>query len=435
MKLNSFEVLLDEVINLDISDIDKIVCRGGVLPICDEIVNRYAEIDDISLYRLYVENLNENNNYLKDVIEHKKKDEYDDVFSSVNQDGLLVEYANIYEDIINDREINTTDINLVMGLCGSNEDIFNFLYDESSYKLHEILIDRYFKDNYYNFMINLEMMLNFISSINNNLIDIIRLELYKRVFNFKNLDIKEKINLYNSMNKSDINYMEMFYDDYRKCKEYAYSMYNDKVLKVENMTKTELSSLYGVDVYELDGNDFTAFVHQTKIDRSSDDVDAWKDVSSDDEVTVSFSMIDQNHFDMIYGSEYFVVLGFSNLDIARIMHVYHSDSFTSRSRVRGSDRINEILTTENLMKNTKGYNEIFYLENNLSIKYGNGNHTKLIPSYVMCYDYISDLEVNIAKGYNIPIVLLHTNKYENKVDPRIEYSNNVYMENYNKKKK
>ena len=41
-----------------------------------------------------------------------------------------------------------------MGLCGSNEDIFNFLYDESSYKLHEILIDRYFKDNYYNFMIN-----------------------------------------------------------------------------------------------------------------------------------------------------------------------------------------------------------------------------------------------------------------------------------------
>ena len=79
--------------------------------------------------------------------------------------------------------------------------------------------------------------------------------------------------------------------------------------------------------------------------------------------------------------------------------------------------------------------QIFYLENNLSIKYGNGSHTKLIPSYVMCYDYISDLEVNIAKGYNIPIVLLHTNKYENKVDPRIEYSNNVYMENYNKKKK
>ena len=35
VKLNSFEVLLDEVINLDISDIDNIVCRGGVLPICD----------------------------------------------------------------------------------------------------------------------------------------------------------------------------------------------------------------------------------------------------------------------------------------------------------------------------------------------------------------------------------------------------------------
>ena len=424
---------LNGIINMDMESIDKIVRKGYVIPICDEIVSKYINVDDISLYRMYVENLSMNNSHLKDIVEVKRKKKYDDIFAGVTKDGLLDEYKNIYEDIINGREINTSDVSLVMGLYGSHEEIFNFLYDESCDKLHEILVDRYFEDNFHNFMVNLEMILNFINSIkDNNLIDIDRLELYKKIYDFRNLSGSEKINLYNVMNNG-INYVELFYDDYRKCKDYAYSMYNENVLKPEKMNKSELSLTYGVDVYELDGEDFTAFVHQTKVDRSTGVSNVWKDVDNRESSVKSFSMIDQNHFDTIYGYDSYVVLGFSSLDINRIIHVYHSDSFTDVNR--GSDRVNEILSSDDLMNNTMGYNEIFYLRNNLSIKHGNGSHTKLVPSYVMCYDYITDLEVEIAKKYNIPIVLFHTNKYENKVDPRIDYSSNVYLEEYNKKKK
>jgi len=424
--------LLDRILDLDIETIDKIVQRGVALPINDEIINKYVYIRDVSLYRLYVENLNTNNSYLRDAVENSRKRKYDDVFASVTSTGLLKEYDIIYEDIVTGREIKTDDIDLVMGLYGSHDEIFKFLYDESSVKLKEILIDRYFEEVPHNFIINLEMMLNFISSTNCNIIDVDRIEMYKNIYNFDNLSICEKIKLYNDMNNG-IDYVSLFYDDYRKCKETAYSMYNDSVIKPETMIKSGLSSMYGVDVYELNGENFAAFVHQTKVDRRTGNSNVWKEMDNRDFSVKSFSMIDQNHFDTIYGYDSYITLGFSHLDIDRIIHVYHSDSFTDVNR--GSDRVNEIFGTDDLMDNTRGYNEIFYLKNGLNIRNGNGNHTKLMPSYVMTYDYITELEVEIAKKYGIPVVLLHTNKYENIVNSSIDYNSDVYLSGYNKKKK
>lgn len=422
----------DKIIDMDIETIDSAALNGATLPICSEVINKYVNISDVSLYRLYVENLNINNIYLKDAIDTSRRKMYDSIFDSVTFDGLLKEYKEIYEDIINGREIETDNVDLVMGLCGSKESIFKFLYDESSNRLHEILVDKYFEDNFNNFMINLKMMLDFIDSISYNLIDVDRVELYRRIYNYKDLSVTDKINLYNGMNDGK-NYANIFYDDYRKCKEYAYLMYNDKVLNIDKMNKSNLSYLHGVDVYELDGENFMAFVHQTKIDRNNGIVNAWKEIDNRQFSVKSFSMIDQNHFDTIYGYDSYVVFGFSNLDIDRIIHVYHSDSFTDVNR--GSDRVNEILNADDLMNRTKGYNEIFYLKNNPSIKYGNGNHTKLMPSYVMCYNYISDLEEDIAKKYKIPIVLLHTDKYMTTGDPVIDYGSDVYLDMYSNKKK
>lgn len=418
--------------DMDVASINELVLNGNRIPISEEVIDKYVDIEDIGLYRYYVSNLDVNNSYLKEAIENKRKRKYDDIFRMVSCDGLLKEYKVIYEDIINGREIETNDVDLVMGLCGSAKDIFDFLYSETSNKLKEILIDRYFRDIPHNFMANLEMMLNFISSANYNFIDKNRLELYKKIYCFDNLSISQKIDLYNGMN-SGFNYSEVFYDDYRKCREYAYAMYNEKVLKIDKMNKSPLSSLYGADVYELSGEDFAAFVHQTRVSRHSDDSHVWNDNVDGIFSVNSFSMIDQNHFDTIYGNDNsYVVLGFSNLDVDRIIHVYHSDSFTSVDR--GSDRINEIFTFDDLMNKTKGYNEIFYLSDNLNIKNGNGKHTVLKPTYVLCYDYITNLEIEIAKKYHIALVLFHTEKYINKVDPKIYYDGKVYL-NYDNKKK
>ena len=428
-----------KIINMDIGVIDSIANKGVHLPICGDIINKYLSIDDINLYSAYVSNLDIANSYLKDMIILKKNNMYDQIFDRVSSNGLIEEYNTIYEDYINGREIKHDDIDLIMGLCGSNKDVYDYLYRESSYLLKEVFINRFFEDIPYNFMVNLEMMLNFIERTSCNIIDNDRLLLYKNIYNFDNKSISEKINLYNSM-KNGISYTEIFYDDYRKCKEFAYSLYNDKVLNPSNMDKSDLSSVYGIDVYELNGEEFVSFVHQTKIYREDrlneafydDESSFWRE-SGEDITTASISMIDHNHFDVIYSYESYVTFGFSNLDVDRIIHVYHSDSLTKG--YEGSNKINEIFTSDELLNKTKGYNEILYAEKNEAIINGNKYHTILMPSYVLCYGKIYDIEVRIAKKYNIPIVLFHVYKYKNIVDPTVEFSDDLYLTGYENKKK
>lgn len=419
----------NRVVNMGIEVVDSIVKKGVTIPIDDIIIDKYVNVDNINLYRAYIENLDKCNSNLVDIIESKRNKMYDMMFDNISSNGLLSEYQNIYISIINGEEVDAKYAYLVMGFYGSSENIFKFLYAESNDRLHDILIDRYFKDIPYNFLMNLEMMLNFVSSINVELIDVDNLKLYKQIYGFKELSVRDKINLYKYLNNGK-NYMQIFYDDYRKCKNYAYSLYNDKVLKTEKMNKSDLSLKYGVDVYELDGQDFTAFVHQTKYDRDNDAFDGiWESNDNFKEgVSISLSMIDQNHIDTIYGMDLFVCFGFSNLDIDRIMHVYHMDSYTKNFK---SAKVNEILTVDNLMSKTKDYNEIFYLENSLSMKYGNKKYEKLMPSYVLCHNKITELEVSIAKEFKIPIVLLHGDKYVNKYADYNE--DEIYLTGYEKK--
>ncbi len=424
------DYFVNRIVNMTIAMIDNIVRKGVSIPIVDAIIDKYISVNNINLYRVYMENLNIENSNLVDIIESKRKKKYDLIFDNVSSDGLLMEYKKIYSAIVNGEEVDTEYVDLVMGFYGDYNNIFNYLYNETSNRLLDVLIDRYFEEIPYNFMMNLEMMLNFISSVDEEVIDIDNLKLYKKIYEFSELSISEKISLYNDMNNG-INYMQVFYDDYRKCRDYAYSLYNDKVLKLDKMIKSDLSSKYDVDVYELNGEDFTAYVHQTRCNREDDSIEGiWEyDDNFKDGVTLSLSMINENHVETIYGLESFVCFGFSNLDIDRIMHVYHTDSFTKDFK---SDRVNEILTSDYLMKKTEGYNEILYLEDNLSMKYGNKKYEKLMPSYVLCYNKITMLEIDIAKKFNIPIVLLHGDKYVNK---KYFHSSEdkIYLTGYEKK--
>ena len=66
------------------------------------------------------------------------------------------------------------------------------------------------------------------------------------------------------------------------------------------------------------------------------------------------------------------------------------------------------------------------------MKYGNKKHERLIPSYILSYDNITDFEIDVAKHFNIPIVLLHSNKYSKRryVD-RVQ--DKIYKTGYEKK--
>ena len=373
---------------MNINELNKKVLNGDVLSYDSDIIDLYVDMHDINKYRCFVNELENNNCYLKDTIDKKRKEKYDIEVSLIDDRGLL----DIYSDIFN--SIDDSD---------KKDEYFNRLYDNSSSYFQMMLIDKYFEDIPYNFLINLNMMLKFIESIDIDLIDKDRLKLYYMIANFKNLSINDKKNLYYDMDNGT-DYVSLFYDDYRKCKDYAYSLYNDKVINVDKMS---LSNEYDVPVYEIDGEDFTAIVHQTHIMRNDPfKSDIWNNTCNDD-MTTSFSVIDNNHLDTIF-FDTFVMLGFSNLDIDRIIHIYHSDSM---SKDGSSHRINEIVKPDILMKNTTGYNELLYMESNEMIRENINKHSSLYPSYIMCYDVIYDNEIRASKEYGIPIVLVNTKKY------------------------
>ena len=373
---------------MDINELNRKVLNGDILSYDSDIVNLYVNIHDINKYRCFVNELEINNCYLKDIIDKKRKEKYDREVSLIDDRGLL----NLYSDIYNSFDDNN-----------QKNEYFKKLYDSSSDYFQMMLIDKYFEDIPYNFIINLNMMLKFIESIDIDLIDKDRLNLYYMIINFNNLNIDDKKNLYYDMDNGT-DYISLFYDDYRKCKDYAYSLYNNRVINVDNMS---LSTEYDVPVYEINGEDFMAVVHQTHIMRNDPfRFDIWNNTCNDD-MTTSFSVIDNNHLDTIF-FDTFVMLGFSNLDIDRIIHIYHSDSM---SKDGSSHRINEIVTPDMLMKNTTGYNELLYMESNEMMRENICKHSSLYPSYIMCYDEIYDNEIRAAKEYGIPIVLVNTKKY------------------------
>lgn len=388
------DYFLNRYISLKAINIDNLVQKGVILPIKKEIIDLYLSIFDINTYRFFVNNLLKNNLSLYNIIETKRKEKYDNELIKVNDESFISNVASKMEIKKNTKQYR---------------DLKKY-YNE---RFQMILIDRYFEDVPYNFMLNLEMMLNFIKSVNNKVnINEERLALYQKIYAFDKLTTEEQMSLYKEMNNGK-NYSEDFYDDYRKCKDCCYEMYANKIINPDKMEKSPLSEKYQRDIYELDGEKFIALIHQTEIDRNASYVyNVWKENS---ENTISFSLISNNHLVTIYYDDC-IKLGFSNVDKDNFMHIYHTDSFTDG--VEGSCRINEILGPEDLIDRTEGYNELLYLESNTNLK----------PSYIMCYDKITAAELELSSEYNIPIVLLHTKKYKESNSMTINYDENNYID-------
>ena len=99
------------------------------------------------------------------------------------------------------------------------------------------------------------------------------------------------------------------------------------------------------------------------------------------------------------------------------MHIYHSDSMSSHEF--SSKRVIDLLNPDDLLSRTINYNEIL-------MKYSN----KLNPSYVVCYDDIKEGDIIASKRLgNIPIILIHTNKYEQQIS-MIDLFNNDYISHF-----
>ena len=371
-------------------------------------------IEDITTYRFFMDQLEQNNSLAAYEIDKIKEKIYDKEVEKYS-DGLFLitkKIVNLYDKKENYSLLLTDNMKkyIIKEMINNSKNMHDVFYKYDTLKMRNILIDRYFKDIPLNFLKNLNVMIQYNDSLNNKILDEKRTNIYKKILNFENLNYDERKELYYACAKYE-NLAELFYDDYRKCRDNTYNNLIDLAInpkKMYNLLSIEKTKKYGVPIYELNGENFYAFVHITGPYKYNHNfyVEAWKEGLYD---SVSLSFIGNNNITTFGDPKESIAFGFSKLDYKRIIHLRNSDSFSNYNSMDDcfSDYIQKMYTPANLIKETRGYNEIVYQEKSRNIKLDT-----IVPDYVMCYDEVTDIDINVAKYYNLPIVLINTKKYK-----------------------
>ncbi len=361
-------------LDMNIYSIARIIKKGVSLPSylsnSNILINKYLAIDNNITFLEFLTDLEKNNVYLKDILKNRKKQEYDDKIKKFN-----IEDSELLEVII----------------------IFN--YEEIPY----------------NFLKNVSSIISYIKQIGKIIIPTNRYQIYEKLVNFASLTKDDKIKLYYEISNNR-NAMEEFYDDFKTCLSNSYKDIKNSVTDINNLKMSSLSSKYGVSVYELNGEPFKLLINCTFMYRDGSDSD---ELWGSPEENISLSVIGDAHLGTYQDPYENVIVGFNQFDYMNIIHTYHSDSNTDPKYA--SDKILDLYTTDNLLKNTIGYNEVFMK-----------NRSSLTPDFIICYDgiKIGDIEASKILG-NIPLVLIHTDKYGAKKTMTEEYEDfdeNKYME-------
>ena len=387
-KLLDYEKFQSMFLNSTVYDISIMISNGLVIPKrlfnSNTLIDKYIKLDT-NRYRDYVNILMNNNYEFYEIVERERFKYVDNKVNSIKND-ILEEYHNFDKTNI----YNLYDYKTASKLYSIKDDdrkLNEYFKYSTKEKLLEMIIDVFFKDVPYNFMQNLKTIINY-SKDNSKYIPR-NINIYNTLLNFNELSIDSIINFFNKYKNEDL--ATSFYDDFRKARNTAYEEINNGITnfdKNSKLYKKDLSSELGVDTYELNGEDFYLYIHSS---RSG----FWKN----NQKTICLSLISHDNINTIDNDE--IIFGFSKLKIDNIMHMYHSDAFSTREQ--GTHKIHDIETKENLIKKTNSYNEILYKEED-----------GFKPDYVVCFDIIDDIDRSIARDLGIPIVVINSKRYTKK---------------------
>lgn len=381
-------------LNSPIDFIANIIKTGVKLPTklhySNTLINKYLEIDDPIIFTEYLIDLEKENAYLKDIIKTKRQIEDRKKVENIDKNlGIFKKYI---------KYLNS-DNKQSLKLGNTYEKRLNNLQLATSKKLLNMIIGMNYEEIPYNFIKNLQNMLKYVEVNDINIIPSYRLDLYKRLMSFHKLSLEDKINLFYEISNNK-NASGEFYDDYKVCYNSSLIKLKEECLDVNNFTKSSLSDKYGINIYELNGEKFKMLINHTKLPRDEDGLNL---IWGPQQEVASLSLIGDKCLATFRNPNERIILGFNEFDYRNIMHVYHSDSMSSHQF--SSNRVVDLLNPDDLINNTINYNEIL-------MKYSD----KLKPSYVVCYDDIKVGDVDVSKKLgNIPIVLIHTDKYEQQI--------------------
>ncbi len=422
-------------------DISELIFKG--VSFSEEIlsdkrfIEKLVNEEDIRKYYFMMDSLQKNNNllYLSD-IENKRKVYYDNIINSYNKDlGMFKKYADILNSLIDGNKLVDQQIlfdldlnaNLDEDLCYDIDRVFfNRKLDDvdkitelkiafmkaTCLEFKNILIDRYYEDIIVNFKLDLENLIKF--NTEQKVINDQNMEHYLRLLKILNSDSIVDIDFYNSFDKNK-NYVEEYYDDFFASRQKSYSLINDSLVdckKIEKQKNKELSSLYGVDIYEFNGEPFYLLIHNTSVVKSN--------VYNIDNIFENYDFRDGTSMSLISNlkmifyndSSDMLVVGFNNLDVDGFVHIYNMDSNSFYKKESGiaTDKPNKLYTPASLIKDTDSYNEIIYQVKTDNTKYLSKT---LKPSYVVAFDKVTPVDIKFAKKFNIPIIKINREKYEN----------------------
>ncbi len=383
-------------LNYDVNYLNLILEKEVVLPIhlqtSKELIDKYVNIWDINIYNDYLMKASKNNMHLADEVRKKRDKYYDLEVNNIDLDlKIFSEFKSLLDGNVKD-EMKKYKVVINFLQKKSKEEKLKYLQEVTTTRLLEMTVDLNYEDLTYNFLKNVEVILNYVSSIKEEIIPKERLIVYKKLYDYYNLSLEEQIALFHEL-KNKKNNMSLFYDDFRTCLNSAYQKLKKCCLDTDKLTP--VSKVEDILVYKLEGQDFKMLVNHTFASREKNNI-TWFDNSK----TASLSLIGDNSLKTFRDPNTFVILGFNKFDINQIMHVYKSDSFSSHDF--GSKRVPSIYNPSDLIKNTMGYNEILIQEND-----------DLKPSYVVCYDTIKPGDISASHNLgNIPLIIIDTSKYQ-----------------------
>lgn len=372
---------------------------------------RVLSIDDILTYQQILIRINEKNARFANEIETKKNIQLDNKIKSYNG-----------------KEID-------------------FLKDKMIGNIKDIIAYRFFKDNYNNILLNFKEMNNFINSTKETVLSKESIEIYNKIINLDNMTSEQLISLYNELKNIEIDLKAnsynnadlstLYYDDYRKCIDKSHELIFDSLTNFEEDTNTTLIDNKFV-VHELTGQPFgmlitcggiKPFFKKTNSNQEKK-ADPWSVFGGavgqrhNDTVT-SLSYLDENFIKSNWPG---TVIGFRKKDINPnqiiAINPYDLDAGSRGFNIPEIKNTNTIVTPHDLSRRTadKGHNEITYRCKSNDMIYEddelNQNLDALVPAYIICYNEITEKELNIAKeiedefGVKLEFILIHEENYD-----------------------
>lgn len=435
---NSIGKHLDD---LTVTSLKKLFENAAFLPlnIVEDLdfINILTSMLDAKVYRMLMLDLELSNDI--DAIEKKRESFYDEKMKDYNSKygmlncfyelykkfGILLEFFkddNLSIKYVEDLITNKFDLNYFHDMyfdvskIKTPEALLNYFQAQSNFEITNMIIDYHFKDVYFNVLKDIEILCNFNETGGKSLSDE-DLELYKSILHLDELSYEDKIKLHEKM--KSYNFIEKFYDDIRNAKNLSYQMINESILNKERLKKyrnEELSAKVGVDIYLLDGDPFKVLVKSFGNKYTSLERNSFKSYSH----ISSFSLDGSDKLETFYDPKTSYNVVYDSLKEEQVIHTFPVDSFTSRpsaNYTKATQRLNQILTPDELVIKSLNYNEVLIRQAvpNSPTEYDE----KITPPEMIalyCYDEITDLDIESAKNLEIGIVLVITRNYEKKVN-------------------